>query len=309
MTAAGTFREVLASGRFVLTAELECPRGASAAAVARQARAYAGYVDAVNCTDNSAAVVRMSPVAAAAITARNGLTPLVQLTCRDRNRIALQSDILGAAAVGAAGVVCMYGDPPETGNQPDAKPVYDLTTLELLRAVCRLNEGTILSGDRLSSAPSLLAGAVATPEDSEAAVENLRAKIDAGASLIQTQIGYELDTIGAWLARVRAAGLHERAAILLGVAPIRRLSIARYLNDQVPGVSVPERIFRRLEGAADVEAEGVAIAAELLQTVAELDGVRGAHIMTFGWRDGVPRVVGRAGLRRGRADLPARGAD
>lgn len=293
------FAETLESGRFVLTAEMECPRGASVSAVARQARAYTGVVDAVNCTDNSAAVVRMSPVAAAAITARNGLTPLVQLTCRDRNRIALQSDILGAAAVGAAAIICMTGDPPETGNQPDAKPVFDLSSIELIRAVCRLNEGAILSGDRLSSAPSILAGAVATPEDSEAAVENLRAKIEAGASLIQTQIGYDLEVIEAWLRRVRRAGLHERAAILIGVAPPRRLSIARHLHENVPGVSIPERIFKRLEGAADVEAEGVAIAAELLRELAGLDGVRGAHIMTFGWREGVARVVEQAEMRRG----------
>lgn len=277
--------------RFVLTAELECPRGASAANVERQARAYGRLVDAVNCTDNSAAVARMSPVAAAAIVARIGVSPLVQLTCRDRNRIALQSDILGAAAVGAAGIVCMWGDPPETGNHPDAKGVYDLTTLELLRAVDGLNHGRFISRDRASSPPDLLVGAVITPEDSDVSVQNLTAKVDAGATFVQTQIGYDLESFDAWMRRVRLAGLHKRVRILAGVAPIRRLSIAQFLANEVPGVTVPDATMERLERAADVEAEGVAIAAERLRAVHRIEGVAGAHIMTFGWIEGVERVL------------------
>src|SRR5215212_8109906 len=187
-----TLSQAFNSGRFVLTAELECPRGASAANVERQARAYAPLVDAVNCTDNSAAVARMSPVAAAAIAARAGVTPLVQLTCRDRNRLALQSEILGAAAVGAAGIVSMWGDPPEVGNHPDAKGVYDLDTLALIRAVRQLAAGQFLSGDAVTTPPPLLAGAVVTPADNAAAVENLRGKVEAGAEFAQTQIGFDI---------------------------------------------------------------------------------------------------------------------
>src|SRR5687768_2407025 len=158
-------REALASGRFIVTAELECPRGASAANVARQARGYAPWVAAVNCTDNSAAVVRMSPVAAAAIAARAGVAPLVQLTCRDRNRITLQSDALGAAAVGAAGIVCMTGDPPGTGNHPEAKAVFDINTLELMRAVRGLRDGRFMSGDKVFAPPDLIVGGVENPAD------------------------------------------------------------------------------------------------------------------------------------------------
>src|SRR5829696_5371444 len=231
-----TLSQAFNSGRFVLTAELECPRGASARNVERQATSYAGLVDAVNCTDNSAAVVRMSPVAAAAIAARAGVTPIVQLTCRDRNRIALQSDILGAAAVGAAAVVCMWGDPPAAGNHPEATAVYDLATLELIRAVTDLAGGRFLSGDPVATPPRLIAGAVASPEDSDAAVENLRAKAEAGAQFLQTQITYDVSTVEAWLARVRDAGLDRRLKILLGIAPIRRPAVLRFLDQQVAGV-------------------------------------------------------------------------
>lgn len=289
----------LASGRFVITAELECPRGASAANVARQARAYAPLVDAVNCTDNSAAVARMSPVAAAAIAARAGVTPLVQLTCRDRNRLALQSEMLGAAAVGAAGIVCLWGDPPETGNHPDARGVYDLDTLSAIRAVRTLGEGRFLSGDRVYSPVPLLAGAVATPADREAAVENLRGKVEAGAQFVQTQIGFDITVLSAWMRRVVDAGLHERVRLLAGVAPVKRLAVARFLRDDVPGVEVPDAVIRRLEGAEDVEEEGVRIAAERLIAVREIEGVAGVHIMTFGWIDGVRRVLEAAGMAEG----------
>src|SRR5579884_407984 len=155
-TTADRLRAALTSGRLVVTCELECPRNASAENVARQARGYAPYVDAVNCTDNAAAMVRMSPTAAAAIVARTGLAPLVQLTCRDRNRITLQSEALGAAAVGAAGVVCMTGDPPGTGNHPDAKAVFDITSIQLMAAVRGLTQGHFMSGDPVDKPPALL---------------------------------------------------------------------------------------------------------------------------------------------------------
>jgi methylenetetrahydrofolate reductase (NADPH) len=238
-------------------------------------------------------------VAAAAIVARTGVPPLVQLTCRDRNRIALQSDILGAAAVGAAGVVCMWGDPPETGNHPDAKGVYDLTTLDLIRAVAGLNSGRFISGDRASSPPNLLVGAVITPEDSDASVQNLFAKVEAGATFVQTQIGYDLEIFDAWMRRIHSADLHTRVRILAGVAPIRRLSIARFLANEVPGVTVPRTTMDRLERAEDVEAEGVAIAAERLRAVSRIEGVAGAHIMTFGWIEGIERVLASAGMSEG----------
>jgi len=241
----------------------------------------------------------MSPIAAAAIAARCGVAPLVQLTCRDRNRLALQSEILGAAAVGAAGIVCLWGDPPETGNHPEAKGVYDLATRDLLRTVRALRDGRFLSGDRVYSPPSLLAGAVVTPADDRAAIENLRAKVEAGAEFVQTQIGFDITELRAWMRRVRAAGLHDHVRILVGVAPVRRLSVAHYLAEQVPGVQVPPAVMRRLEDAADVEQEGVRIAAERLSALGEVEGISGAHLMTFGWAEGVARVLDAAGMLAG----------
>lgn len=291
MTAAARLRDVFASGRFVLTAELECPSHASPAAVERQARGYAPYVDAVNCVDNAAAAVRMCPVAAAAIVARTGLTPLVQLTCRDRNRIALQSDALGAAAVGAAAVVCMTGDPPGTGNHPEAKAVFDISSAEWMAAVRGLREGRFMSGDPISHPPDLLVGGVENPAEGERSIPRFAAKADAGMEIVQTQITFDAEAFAAWMELVRAAGLHERVRILAGIAPVRRPATARYLNDHVPGIDVPEAVLQRLERAADPAAEGVAVAAELLRQIREIPGVAGAHLMSFGWVDGVRRVV------------------
>jgi len=291
VTPAERLHETFASGRFLLTAELESPRNASAANVERQARGYGPYVDAVNCTDNAAAIVRMSPVAAAAIVARNGLAPLVQLTCRDRNRITLQSEALGAAAVGAAGIVCMTGDPPGTGNHPDAKAVFDITSVELMAAIRGMTQGHFMSGDPIDRPPSLLVGCVENPADGERSIGRLAAKLDAGAEFVQTQITFDVDAFASWMELVRAAGLHDRARILVGIAPVRRPSIAHYLNDHVPGVDVPAAVMARLESAADPEEEGVLIAAEVLRASRDIAGVAGAHVLSFGWIDGVRRVV------------------
>jgi methylenetetrahydrofolate reductase (NADPH) len=290
-TPAARLGEVMRSGRFVLTAELESPRNGVAAGVERQARALGAYVDAVNCTDNAAAIVRMSPVAVAAIVARTGLAPLVQLTCRDRNRITLQSEALGAAAVGAAGIVCMTGDPPGTGNHPDAKAVFDITSVELMAAIRGLTEGHFMSGDTIDRPPSLLVGCVENPADGEKSIGRFNAKLDAGAEFAQTQIIFDVDAFARWMELVRAAGLHQRARILAGIAPVRRPRTARYLNDHVPGVDVPQSVLDRLENAADPEEEGVQVAAEVLRAVRGIPGVAGAHLFSFGWLDGIRRLV------------------
>jgi 5,10-methylenetetrahydrofolate reductase len=274
-----------------LTAELECPRNASAANVARQARSYARYVDAIDCTDNSAAVVRMSPIAAAALAAPLSPATLIQLTCRDRNRIALQSDALGASGLGAAGIVCIGGDPPSTGNHPEAAGVYDLTTAELIALLHGLTHGRLGSGETVEPAPALVLGCVENPVDGARSIERLIAKAEAGAEFVQTQITFDVETFGRWMELVRQAGLHQRLAIFVGVAAIRRLNVARFLAERVPGVSVPSNCIERLERAGDVEAEGVAIAAEVVRTARAIPGVAGAHLLTFGWADGVRRVA------------------
>jgi methylenetetrahydrofolate reductase (NADPH) len=289
-TAAQRFRETLISGRFILTAELESPRSASATNVRRQARAFAGCVDALDCTDNSGAVARMNPVAAAAIAAGSGVTTLIQLTCRDRNRIALQSELLGAVAVGAAGVVCITGDPPSAGNHPNAKAVYDLDSTGLIGVVRGMRIGQFMSGDPLDPPADLVAGCVENPADAAESVARLAAKVDAGAEFVQTQITFDLEQLSAWMQAVRSAGLHSRLRILAGIAPLRRLSIAKRLATQAPGVVVPKWVLQRMEAAVDAEAEGVAIAAETLRAVRQIEGIAGAHLLTFGWADGVRRV-------------------
>jgi methylenetetrahydrofolate reductase (NADH) len=291
VTPAERLTEVMRSGRFVLTAELESPRNASTASVERQSRALGAYVDAVNCTDNAAAIVRMSPVAVAAIVARTGLAPLVQLTCRDRNRITLQSEALGAAAVGAAGIVCMTGDPPGTGNHPDAKAVFDITSIELMSAVRGLTQGHFMSGDPIDRPPALLVGCVENPGDGERSIGRFAAKIEGGAEFAQTQIVFDAEAFARWMELVRAAGLHERARILAGIAPIRRPRTAHYLNDHVPGVDVPDTVLARLDNAEDQEEEGVQVAAETLRAVRDIPGVAGAHLFSFGWVDGIRRLV------------------
>jgi 5,10-methylenetetrahydrofolate reductase len=291
VTPAERLTEVMRSGRFVMTAELESPRNGVAAGVERQARALGAYVDAVNCTDNAAAIVRMSPVAVASIVARTGLAPLVQLTCRDRNRITLQSEALGAAAVGAAGVVCMTGDPPGTGNHPDAKAVFDITSIELIAAIRGLTQGHFMSGDPIDRPPSLLVGCVENPGEGEKSIGRFTAKVDAGAEVAQTQIVFDVEAFARWMELVRAEGLHQRARILAGIAPIRRPRTAHYLNEHVPGVTVPPAVLDRLDNAADPEEEGVQVAAEMLRSVRDIPGVAGAHLFSFGWLDGIRRLV------------------
>lgn len=282
--------DALAPGRFALLAELECPRNASRANVERQAAALAPYADAVVCTDNSAAVARMSPLAAAAIVARTGVLPLIQLACRDRNRLALQSDLLGAAAVGAAGVICLTGDPPETGNHPGARAVHDLTVVELLRAARGLRAGRFLSEDAARPAPDLVLGCAVNPGEGEHAVERLAAKVDAGADLALTQIVFDAAPFARWMEHVRAAGLHLRARILPSVAVIRRPAVLRFLEG-VPGVVVPAASARRLEVAANPEAEGQALAAELVRALRDVPGLAGVQLMTFGHAESAGRVV------------------
>ncbi len=291
VAAAARLRAAFSSSRFVITAELDSPSDASAAHLERQARAYGPYVDAVNCTDNSAAKVRMSPIAAAALVARAGLVPLAQLTCRDRNRIALQSDALGAAAVGAAGIVCMTGDPPGVGNHPEAKAVLDVSSTELMAAVRGLCQGRFMSGDPIARPPDLLVGGVENPADGERSIPRLNAKIEAGAEFVQTQITLDAGAFANWIELLRGAGLVERVRILAGVAVLRRPTMAHYLNDHVPGVTVPDRVMQRLESAADPAEAGVQIAAELLHELRAIPGVDGVHLMSFGWSDGVRRVV------------------
>jgi methylenetetrahydrofolate reductase (NADH) len=288
---AARLRSVLSGDRFAITAELECPRNASATNVRRQAQSLGPLVDAIDCSDNSAAIVRMSPVAAVAIARPHAKICVIQLTCRDRNRITLQSDLLGAAAFGAGGVVCIGGDPPTAGNHPQAKPVYDLTAAELIAMARGFNEGRFASGDPLDPTVDLVRGCVENPADGDLSVQRLAAKVEAGAEFVQTQIGFDLDSLRRWLELLQQSGLANRVKVLAGIAPIRRLAVARFLQTRVAGVTIPPQALSRLEQASDPEAEGVQIAAELLREARTVSGLSGVHLLTFGWAEGVRRVL------------------
>ncbi|MDQ7904861.1 methylenetetrahydrofolate reductase [Phytohabitans sp. ZYX-F-186] len=299
-------REALDSGRFVVTAELAPPRDADPGAVERKAAALRGWVDAANVTDSQGANVRMSSLAGSVLVRRAGLDPVMQLTCRDRNRIALQSDLLGAAALGVRNVLLLTGDHPTLGDHPDAKPVFDLDGVQLVWTARTLrDDGTLLSGKPLATRPSWLIGTVENPFAPPAALRarRLAKKVAAGAEFVQTQYVFDVDAFAGWLGLLRDEGVNERCAVIAGVGPIRSRRMLSFLTGRVPGVHVPDGLRRRLAGVPEhrVEEEGMRACVETVQALAALDGVRGVHLMVFGHEDEVPDIVRRAGVRHAAA--------
>jgi methylenetetrahydrofolate reductase (NADPH) len=270
-------------------------------------------VDAVNVPDGTAGNPHMSAVAAAAVLARDGIDPILHVTCRDRNRIALQSDLLGAAALGVRNVLCLTGDHMIHGDHPQAKPVFDLDSLQLLGLVAVLRRGTYLSGRPLGKAPDLLPGAVENPFAPPYDFRPLRLakKIEAGARFIQTQIVFNVERFAAFMGRVRDLGLDRRAPILAGVAPLRSARAARHMRDRVPGMEIPEALVRRMEQAGDDRArreeEGLRICVEIVQRLREMPGLGGFHLMPIGWEAAVGEIARRTGLRPARAGAAAGG--
>lgn len=309
---------LLRAGEFVVTAELATIDSADPAAVGRAAATLRGSVDAVNCTDNSAAHTHLSPLAAARLVLEEGIEPILQLACRDRNRLALQADLLGAAALGVRNVVCMTGDDVTAGDHPEAKPLFDIDAVHLLR-IARImrDEGMYLSGRPLSDPPEYLIGAVENPFAPPLDFRPMRlgTKIEAGAEFIQTQICFNLDKLRLFMARCGELGLLEHVWILAGVFVPASAGSVRYLRDQVPGVDVPPTVIERMEavGAEAQREEGIRLALDLIQQVRDIPGIAGIHLMTINNEDAIPRVVEAAGLlprplASGRA-TPGAGAD
>ncbi|HEY7401444.1 MAG TPA: methylenetetrahydrofolate reductase [Actinomycetota bacterium] len=287
---------LLLAGTFAVTAELQTTDGGDAAGVDAAAAALAGRVDAVNCTDNSSAHPHLSPLAAAKLLVDRGIEPIVQLTCRDRNRLALQADLLGAHALGARNVVCMTGDDVTAGDHPEAKPIYDIDSLHLLRMARILrDEGTYLSGRALTSPPTFLVGAVENPFAPPVDYRPLRlgTKIEAGAEFIQTQICFNVERMREFMRLVVDSGAAERAWILAGVYVPRSARAASYLRDWVPGIDVPESVVRRLEGvpADRQEEEGIRLAVEICEEVRAMPGVAGLHLMSIRGDHAIGRVI------------------
>jgi methylenetetrahydrofolate reductase (NADPH) len=303
LPAARGLRGALASGRFAVTAEIGPPRGVDRVAITRSAALLRGWVDAANVTDNQGAHVRLSSLAGSLLAAEAGVEPVMQLTCRDRNRIALQSDLIAAATLGIPNVLLLTGDHPVFGDHPEAKPVFDLDSVQLVWAARTMrDDGLLLSGRPVDPRPGFLIGAVENPFAPPASFRAARLgkKIAAGAEFCQTQFVFDVAAFARFMAEVADRGLDTRCGVLAGVGPIRSLRAYEFIRTKVPGVHVPDEVGRRLRGvpADRVAAEGVALCVETIQALREIPGVAGVHVMAFGYERGIPEILERAGLER-----------
>jgi len=292
---------VLDRGDFAVTAECGPPRGADPEVIRKKGEFLKGYVDAVNVTDNQTAIVRMSSIAASVHLLQMGLEPVMQMVTRDRNRIALQSDILGAYSLGIKNILCLSGDHQSFGSQPDAVNVFDIDSINLIHTVRDMAEsGKDMSGYELNRPPRMFIGAAANPfaDPFEYRVIRLAKKIDAGARFIQTQCVYNLDRFKEWVRLAREEGLTEKAYILGGVTPLKSEGMANYMAKRVAGMEVPEAIIRRMAGVSKKKAaeEGIQICLETIAALREIKGVHGVHIMAIEWEEKVGALVEAAGL-------------
>lgn len=304
MKSGSNLEKVLRSGKFAVTAELGPPKSCDASVVEEKAKILKGFADAVNITDCQTAIVRMSSITAAAMLVRLGVEPVVQMTCRDRNRIAMQSDILGAAALGVKNLLCLTGDHQIFGNHPEARGVWDLDSIQLIRMVKTMrDEKKFLSGEEMEVAPALFIGAAENPfaDPFESRAPRLKKKIEAGADFIQTQIVYNVEKFSSWMAEVRKLGLHKKVAVLAGVSPLKSAGMAKYMKFNVPGLDVPDEVVERMskakEEGRDPKEEGIDICVEVIKQVRQIEGVAGVHIMAIEWEEAVPLIVRKAGLK------------
>lgn len=294
-------KKVLAAGHFAVTAECGPPKGAEPSVARKKGRILKGFADSVNVTDNQTGVVRLSSIAACALLKKEGLDPVLQMVTRDRNRIALQSDILGASALGIRNILCLSGDHQSFGNQAQAKGVFDIDSIQLIQTVRQMrDEGKVLGGEPLSEPPHLFIGAAANPFADPFAYRVIRLgkKVAAGAEFIQTQCIYNLARFKEWMKRVRDRGIDEKVYILGGITPLKSARMAEYMSKQVAGMDVPEEIINRMKSVpADKQRqEGLKIAIETIEALRQVKGVHGVHIMAIEWEEAVPQLVGLAGL-------------
>ncbi len=291
--------KVLTAGHFAFTGELGPPRGTDADEVRKKASHLKGMVDAVNITDNQTAVVRMSSWAASIIILQEGLEPNYQMVCRDRNRLAMQSDILGAYAHGIRNMLCLSGDHQKFGDHPQAKGVFDIDSMQLIGMVKRMrDEGKFLGGTEISHPPKIFIGAAANPfaDPFEWRVHRLAKKIKAGVDFIQTQCIYNMEKFRTWVKQSNDMGLTEKVYLLAGVTPMKSVGMAKYMKNNVPGMDVPDELIKRLQGVdkkmqAD---EGIKIACEQIEEFKQMKGVAGVHLMAIEWEHKVPEIAERA---------------
>ena len=325
---ASHLERALAAGQFAVTGELGPPKSADVEAVARKAQQLAGVVDAVNITDNQTAIVRMSSIAAGRIAMDHGCEPVMQMTCRDRNRIAIQSDVLGAHALGIRNILCLTGDHQTFGNHPQSKNVFDLDSIQLVQMIARMrDEKVFANGEPIRNSkkapivePKMFVGAAANPfaDPIDFRVVRLAKKVAAGAQFIQTQVIFDVERFRTYMDEVRRQGLHEKTHILAGVMPPKSARVLKFMDESVAGIRVPGSLIERLTRVAaearekvpgDDEAarkkaataagreEGVKLCVETIDQVRAIEGVRGVHIMAVEWEEIVPEIVRRAGLK------------
>jgi methylenetetrahydrofolate reductase (NADPH) len=294
-------KKILKAGHFAVTAECGPPKGADPEVIRKKGNLLKGYADSVNVTDNQTGVVRLSSLAACALLREQGLDPVLQMVTRDRNRIALQSDVLGASALGIRNILCLSGDHQTFGNQQEAKGVFDVDSIQLLQIVRRMRDnGLTLGGDQLSSTPDLFVGAVENPfgDPQSYRVRRLAKKVKAGAEFIQTQCIYNLPRFKEFMGQVTDQGLTGKVYILGGVTPLKSARMAEYMKDSVAGMDVPDEVIERMRGvpAKEQRQEGIRIAVETIQALKEITGVSGIHLMAIEWEEAVPELVEKSGL-------------
>lgn len=299
MKAGTNLEKILEGGHFAVTAEIGPPKGTTTSVITRKAEILKNNCDALNITDNQTAIVRMSSFSGCILLKQMGIDPVMQMVCRDRNRIAIQSDILGAVGLGIGNVLCLSGDHQKFGNHPTSKNVFDLDSIQLIQTLKQMrDERKFLCGEEISGEVPLYIGAVENPfaDPFEFRVTRLSKKVQAGASFIQTQAIYDIEKFKKWMKLVTDKGITEEVHILAGVIPIKSAGMARYMRDYVPGVHVPDEIVKRMEDAKNAKEEGISIILEIIDLLKEIDGVHGVHIMAVGWEEIVPVIVEKAKL-------------
>jgi len=306
LKAGSRLEKLFEKGEFVVSGELGPPKSADVEVIKTKAGYLKGNVDAVNITDNQTAIVRMSSIAAGYLAMQEGLEPIIQITCRDRNRIAIQSDVLGAYALGIKNILCLTGDHQKFGNHPTSKNVFDMDSIQLVNMLKQMRDEKIfVCGDEIKNSkkapvvePRIFIGAAANPfgDPFEFRVIRLAKKVAAGVDFIQTQCVYDMERFEEWMKQVCDRGLHEKVKIMAGVTPLKSVGMAKYMRDSVAGLTVPDYYIERLDKAEDKAAEGIKICVEQINRFREMEGIAGVHLMAIEWEKRVPEIVEQAGL-------------
>jgi 5,10-methylenetetrahydrofolate reductase len=299
----GRLERVLRRGEFAVTAEINPPDSADPDEIEHRIKPFEGWVDAINATDGSGAHCHMSSIAVSALLIRMGYSPVTQIACRDHNRIAIQGNVLGAAALGVANILCLTGDGVQAGDHPEAKPVFDLDSISLLNTIRTMRDDhRFLSGRKITGPPQVFVGAAENPFAPPYDFRPIRLgkKIAAGAQFIQTQYCYDVPLFERFMQRVRDLGLHEKCFILVGVGPLASAKAARFIRANVPGVHIPDEVIARIEGAKNQRAEGKRVCVEIIQRVQKIAGVSGIHLMAYKQEESISEIVHESGVLAGR---------